>query len=189
MIKLTLTSCLIRTVAIAALIGSVGFAAPLYAQTADDTTAATAAEQAAPAGAMTMQPAPPPPGEKGDMRAHVEQRIKTLHDKLKITQNQESNWSKVADTMRDNEAAMEKTMHDRHQNPESQTAIDDMQSYQKIVQAHADGMQKMVDAFKTVYDEMSDDQKKNADTVFSKFEGHEGHHHPHGKKHDITPKS
>ena len=54
------------------------------------------------------------------------------------------------------------------------SAVDDLETYQKIAQAHADGLQKLVTAFQPVYDSMSDDQKKNADQVFGQFEGHRG---------------
>ena len=108
------------------------------------------------------------------MAKHVETRIKTLHAKLGITSAQEAKWGDVAQTMRDNEAAIARLIETRHQNLQSMTAIDDLQSYAVITQEHADGMKKLVAVFQPLYADMSDEQKKKADDVFGRFEGHRG---------------
>jgi hypothetical protein len=108
------------------------------------------------------------------MAQRVENRIKTLHQKLGITPDQESAWNDVAQAMRDNEANLSSTIQAKHENAANMSAVDDLASYQKIAQAHADGLQKVVSAFQGLYDNMSDDQKKNADQVFGQFEGHRG---------------
>lgn len=108
-----------------------------------------------------------------DMKQHVEARIKDLHAKLKITPDEEAAWNDVATAMRDSENNVSDLIKDRHQNATTMTAVDDMQSYQKITQAHADGLGKVIAAFTKLYDMMPDDQKKNADKVFGSFEGHE----------------
>ena len=107
-----------------------------------------------------------------DMQKHIEQRITTLHDKLKITKDQEATWTNVAQAMRENETTIGGLIHERHEHPAAMTAVDDLESYQKIAQAHADGLKKVVSAFESLYDMMSEAQKKNADMVFSHFEGH-----------------
>jgi hypothetical protein len=48
------------------------------------------------------------------------------------------------------------------------SALDDMQQYASIAQAHADGMKRLVDAFEPLYNSMSAEQKKLADTTFRK---------------------
>ncbi len=123
------------------------------------------------------------PHGPADMQAHVEERIKTLHAKLKITPDQESQWNDVAQAMRDNESQMSSLIQERHSET-NKTAIDDMDSYGQIAQAHADGIKKVEAAFKPLYDSMSDAQKKNADNVFGEFEGKgpAGHHHHHVTK-------
>ncbi len=116
-----------------------------------------------------------------DMKKHVEMRIKSLHDKLMITKDQEAAWNDVANAMRDNESKTAALVSERQQNAGTMNAVDDMQSYQKIAQAHADGFAKVIAPFQTLYNSMSDAQKKNADKVFGSFEGHGGgktmHHH------------
>jgi hypothetical protein len=171
MIKIT--TPVIRTFALAALVGSFAFAFPAHAQTSD--MSEPSAEQAAPPAATHMK--------KHDGMMNVETRIKTLHDKLMINAAEENDWNAFAQTMRDNETSIHQLIEERHQNADSLTAVDDLQSYQKIAQAHADGMQKLTESFKAVYNDMSDDQKKNADTVFSTFEGHGHGGKMHGKKH------
>jgi periplasmic protein CpxP/Spy len=98
----------------------------------------------------------------------VEQRITQLHAQLKITPDQESKWNAVAQAMRDNAANMDKLIAEKHQKgPQNMTAVDDLQTYQQFAQAHVDGLKNLTSAFKSLYNAMSDDQKKNADQVFA----------------------
>jgi len=163
-----LKSYLMRTAALAILVGSL--AAPVHAQDASDTAASPASGQESTT--MTAKTQGDFTKSKGMM--NVETRIKTLHDKLKITADQDAEWQAVAQTMRENEAEISQLIEARHQDPQSMTAVDDLQSYQKIAQAHADGLKKMSSSFEALYNDMSDDQKKNADQVFGSFEGHHG---------------
>ncbi|MDR3449429.1 MAG: Spy/CpxP family protein refolding chaperone [Alphaproteobacteria bacterium] len=175
MIKLA--SPLSRTATLAAiLVGSLAVSA-CSSDYDQNTNTAPQAAMAAPAQSQ------PPMHHQWHGMKEVESRIQTLHDKLQITPEQEASWSNVADTMRDNEGALDQLIQERHANPQAMTAIDDLQSYQRITQARADGMQKMVVAFSSLYDQMSDAQKKNADEVFGRFEGHRGGHHHGAKKH------
>lgn len=109
------------------------------------------------------------------MQQHVESRIKTLHEKLKITSAQEEKWGVVAQTMRDNEKTISQLISERHQNPEKMSAVDDLKSYEKIAQAHVDGLKQLTPVFEGLYNDMSVEQKSNADQAFSNFEGHRGH--------------
>jgi len=167
-----INSPILCTLALAAFASSLAFAVPVMAAPADDSDNSQAAADQDNASSQKQ-----PVHKHG--RAEVEARIQTLHDKLKITSAQESDWGKVAETMRSNEANIHQLIQERHQNPDNMTAIDDLQSYQKIAQAHADGLQKMTDVFQTLYNDMSDAQKKNADVVFGKFEGHRGNEKKH----------
>jgi periplasmic protein CpxP/Spy len=152
-----ITLPLARSVAIAALISASLVAAPL---------AAFAAEPA-PAGAATAtKPISASPGDQ----KNVEQRITQLHAELKIAPEQESKWNSVAQAMRDNAANMEKLVAEkRQQGPQNMTAVDDLKTYQEFAQAHVDGLKNLTSAFSSLYDSMSDQQKKNADEVFAKF--------------------
>ena len=96
----------------------------------------------------------------------VDARIASLHKRLKITAAQEPQWQQVAQVMRDNAAQTEKLVKDRDAKLKTMTAVDNLQTYSDIAQAHADGLKKLVPVFDTLYDSMSDAQKKVADSVF-----------------------
>lgn len=106
----------------------------------------------------------------------VEGRIKFLHDSLKITSAQEEEWGTVAKTIRENEASMSQLVEARHQNAGYKTAIDDLQSYADITQAHADGVKNLLVVFESLYTDLSAEQKKAADNVFGSFQKHHEHH-------------
>ncbi len=100
----------------------------------------------------------------------VEARIKALHEQLHITDAQEAQWNAVAQVMRDNAKAIEDLIKQRDQNIKTMNAMDDLRSYQALAEAHAEGLKKLVTVFGGLYDSMSDDQKKTADTVFRRSE-------------------
>jgi protein CpxP len=165
---------LARTAAFAALLGATFLASPVTPVRAEALNgAAVQLAQAAPA---ERQAANPVASERADT---VEQRITTLHSELKITPDQESKWNGVAQAMRDNAANMEKLVAEkRRQAPQNMTAVDDLQTYQQFAQAHVDGLKNLTSAFKSLYDAMSDPQKKTADQVFANF--HKTNEQGHG---------
>ena len=100
----------------------------------------------------------------------VEQRITTLKASLKITTDQDAKWNGVATAMRDNAAAMDKLVQTKRAiPPASMTAVDDLVTFQDFTQARMDGLKHLTVAFKSLYDSMPADQKKNADQVFMTF--------------------
>ncbi len=147
----------------AMILGAVSFAIPAQA----DMQLAQAG-QAPPPGATPAPPNAPPPVPAD----RVEARIKSLHDQLKITPAQESQWAAVAQAMRDSAKQMQTLVQQRMKNANTMTAVDDLHSYQAIAQAHLDGLNKLVPVFETLYASMSDAQKKNADSVFKRRPRH-----------------
>jgi periplasmic protein CpxP/Spy len=101
----------------------------------------------------------------------VEKHIKELYVTLKITPAEESQWKKVTETMRENAKDLDRAIDKRAANAASATAIDDLNAYAEIAQAHANGVKKLASAFSGLYSVMSVDQKKAADDAFS----HRGH--------------
>jgi hypothetical protein len=100
----------------------------------------------------------------------VEQRIETLKAALKITPDQDKKWQGVAQAMRDNASRMEKLVATKRAiPPEKTTAVDDLKTYQEFTEARLDGLKHLTSAFKSLYDTMTPEQKKNADTVFEKY--------------------
>lgn len=98
----------------------------------------------------------------------VEDRIKDMHARLKITKSQEDQWTKVAHVMRDNAKTMDALTQARSEKAKTKTltAIDDLKSYGEITGAHEDGIKKFTPVFTTLYGSMSDAQKKDADALF-----------------------
>jgi hypothetical protein len=114
--------------------------------------------------------------------ARVEERIADLHTKLKITSAQEPQWKTFADVMRANGQNMGRLYRQRMQAEATQSALDNMKQYALLAQAHADDMKQLVDAFGPLYDSMSPEQKKLADTTFRQRE-HDRDAHRGAKSH------
>lgn len=96
----------------------------------------------------------------------VETRIKKLHGDLHITAAQEPQWTPVAQMMRDNAKAMVDLRERRGVDAKTVGAVDELKSYATMIDAHADGVHKFIPVFQSLYDVMSDSQKKTADDVF-----------------------
>jgi hypothetical protein len=110
------------------------------------------------------------PMSAGMNRETVEQRISSLHQALKITPDEETNWSAVAQTMRWNEAAMQKLIAARKaEAPHDSTALDDLKTYETFNRAHLEGLKDLIASFGTLYNAMPDAQKAVADHVFQRF--------------------
>ena len=111
--------------------------------------------------------------EKRDRDAQedrVEVRIKELHRQLKITPAQEPQWNAFAQVMLENAREVDAVLNERSRNLHAMNAVEDLRSYEKLTDAHADGLKKLVPAFEALYETMSEDQKKTADAVFAKHE-------------------
>jgi LTXXQ motif family protein len=150
---------------VAVALATASFVNPTRAATSETSTA-----QAAPAQPMQARP-------KSDA---VESRITELKQRLQITPAQMPQWNAVAQVMRDNAQTIRKLVAERSQNQKSITAIDDLRSYETLTEAHAKGMKKLLPTFQALYNSMSDQQKKNADLVFARFE------RPGGPKHHVS---
>ena len=145
----------VRSVAIAALLGTTMLATPLVAASAQNAPVKTAS-------------APDATQTKGET---VEQRITALHTAMKITPDEETQWNGVARAMRENAAAMDKLLAaTRTTPPQSMSAVDDLKTYEKFAQAHVDGLKNLTSAFTSLYGTMPDAQKKVADKVFDTSE-------------------
>jgi hypothetical protein len=130
------------------ILGGLAFAAPVMA-----------ADQPAPPTAAKMH-------KMAKMADPVEARIASLHDRLNITADQEGAWSQLAGTMRDNAKSHEDLVKAKQANEATMTAVEDLAAYAEIAQNHADGVKKLAQAFQTLYDGLSADQKKTADEEF-----------------------
>jgi periplasmic protein CpxP/Spy len=151
---------MIRTVFAAALLGSVALA-PAFAQTSAPSSPATPPPISPPASAK-QKPQQSAKQETAGVEAHIAQ----LRKKLKITEQQKLQWEAFAQVMRDNATQFAVVTKSRQEKMKSLNAVDDLRSYQEIAQTHATGLKRLTDTFQALYDTMSPEQKKNADTVF-----------------------
>jgi len=132
--------------------------------------AALAQPTQSPAPAAPPAAAPPPmtpepvPGKS--MAERVENRIKQLHAQLQITPAEQSPWDQFAEVMRDNARDMDRAFVQRAEQYPTMNAVQNMQSYETIAEAHARHLQKLVPAFDNLYNAMPEQQKKLADQVF-----------------------
>lgn len=163
-----------RAFATATLLTTLGLVGPAHAASTHPGQGASVAPGTTVLADATT-PAPPKNPSKetvssGSQEDRVETRIKELHGKLKITAAQESQWNAFAEVMRDNAETVDAVLKERSENLHAMNAVEDLRSYERLADAHADGLKKLVPAFEALYNTMSDDQKKNADAEFGKHE-------------------
>jgi hypothetical protein len=135
---------MVRSIATATLVATIAFAGPAFAASSGTRHVTAQSRRAA--------------------ADDVETRIKTLHTELHITPAQEPAWNNVAQVMRGNANRM-KDLRAKTQQQSTATAVEQLNSYAEVVDAHSDGVHKFIPAFQTLYDSMSDAQKKTADSV------------------------
>jgi hypothetical protein len=97
----------------------------------------------------------------------VEEHINKLRQELKITADEEADWDNVAKTMRENAKDLDRVIDKREAGLGTATAVEDLNSYADVAQAHAAAVKRLADTFSSLYAEMSDTQKKTADHIFS----------------------
>ena len=141
-----------------------------YAKSPVPASASASASASTKASVAESNADPMRPNSKRD--AINAKHIKDLHDKLKITAAEETLWSTVAQTMRDNVTEIDKAVDKRESLIGTASAIDDLNAYANVAQAHADSVKKLALVFAPLYAAMSDAQKKLADEVFLQ----RGHH-------------
>jgi hypothetical protein len=128
--------------------------------------------QAAPATPGAASPAPQASGQPTQSDgpvAHVEIRIGELHDQFHITPAQEPQFKAYADAMRSNAQAMQALFQERAQSPDT-TAISELRWYARLTTAHGEALTKLLPVFDTLYQSLSDQQKKAADKVFAQLQ-------------------
>src|SRR5271156_2588794 len=119
---------------------------------------------APPAAASSPLAGHPVAGKNAEER--VEHRINELHAQLRITPAERPQWDQFAEVMRENARDLDQAFVQRAEQFQSMNALQNMQSYEQIAEAHAQHLQKLVPAFENLYNTMPDQQKRLADQVF-----------------------
>ena len=112
---------------------------------------------------------------------HIEGRIAYMKAELKITDAQAPQFDRVAQAMRDNAQAMDRsTQQWRANRDQPKNAVERLEARQQFAALRAQSDQRFLDAFKPLYASLSDDQKKAADEMLTRH-GHEHRGHEHGR--------
>jgi protein CpxP len=111
-------------------------------------------------------PSPGSPPADADAQVRVEGRIGQLHSQLHITSPEDAQWKAFAEIMRSNAREMDQAAAQRAEQLPTMSALQDMQSYEQLAEAHVQHLQKLIPAFENLYNAMSPDQKQIADRVF-----------------------
>lgn len=135
---------------------------------------------AAPAFAQAAAPAPatPAPATQPAHEHHrsaeqfVAGRIAFLKAELKITPQQEAQWNKVAEAMRVNAKAIDAARAQKAEGP--QTAVQALEGRNRFADTMAKNTERMLTAFRPLYQNLSPDQQKMADEILAE---HSHHHH------------
>jgi periplasmic protein CpxP/Spy len=128
----------------AAVVALLTLSAAVLAQPAQ--SPAPAAPPAAASSPMTSHPVP---GK--NMEERVENRIKQLHAQLHITPAEQPQWDQFAQVMRGNARDMDQAFMQRAQQYPTMNAMQNMQSYEQMAEAHVQHLQKLVPAFDNLY--------------------------------------
>ena len=103
---------------------------------------------------------------KAQSADQTEARIAALHRELHITADQDEQWKDFAQVMRANAQKMRASITERSSMLKHMSAVEDLHSYERVADEHADGLKRLVPAFEALYVKMSPAQQKNADHVF-----------------------
>jgi hypothetical protein len=92
-------------------------------------------------------------------------RIRNLHDRLRITAEQEQLWDQVGETIRNNTQNLAPLLRERRRAALSGSAPEVLHAYEALIEAQLDSQRKMVTVFEPLYATLSEDQKKVADAI------------------------
>jgi|SRR5271169_4583284 len=107
------------------------------------------------------------PGAAREHVEHIDGRVAYLKAELKITPAQEAEWSAVEKVMRENAAERTKLRQQFDADKDKPaTALDRLARREAVAEARAKSITAFATAFKSLYDHLSDDQRKAADTLF-----------------------
>ncbi len=156
----------LASAAVAALLAlpAAAFAQSAAPRTSEPTTAPSATTTAP--SAETTAPSATQTAPSASIEQRVEAHIKQLRAQLRITAAEQPQWEQFAQVMRQNARDMDQAFMQRAQQYPSMNAVQNMQSYEQIADAHAQHLQKLVPAFENLYNAMPEQQKRVADQVF-----------------------
>jgi hypothetical protein len=123
--------------------------------------------------AFSAGPPPPPAGEQGGQKGgprggmmdpqRIEERVAALKADLKITEAQTPAWNNFADAMRANAKAMQSAAVDmRPAEGAAPDALKRMEAMDAMAKVHAQGAERLLNAFRPLYAQMNEEQRQVA---------------------------
>ena len=97
---------------------------------------------------------------------YTEAQIKRLQGALKITDAQKELWDNLTLVMRENAKEMDALTKEKTEKISAMNALEQMKFRYQISEAHLNQLKKFIPPFEALYGSMSDEQKKNTDTIF-----------------------
>jgi periplasmic protein CpxP/Spy len=131
----------------------------IYLAFAEVTLAPTMAQGSNTGRATDGQTVPPPAVDQ------TAARIKYLHDRFRVTTEQEPLWDPVAQAIRESAEDLTPLLKERLRAATNGSAPDLLRSYEALGDAQLDNLKKIIAAFDPLYAGLSDSQKKIADAV------------------------
>jgi protein CpxP len=104
---------------------------------------------------------------KAQSADQTESRITGLRKELRVTADQDAQWKDFAQVMSANAQKMRASIAERSSALKHMSAVEDLHSYERVADEHAEGLKRLVPAFEALYAKMSPAQQKNADHVFA----------------------
>lgn len=118
----------------------------------------------------------------GDMDARLAAHLAYAETKLKLTDGQKAGFKRLSDTVRETSAPMRKLCEDRFDQAQAQTMPERMARMQKVAEARAESLRKLVPVMSEFYAGLSLEQQKVADDLMPGMGGGKGgfgHGHGH----------
>ena len=131
--------------------------------------------------AQAASPGAPPPGPAQarpqrpprEFRSHIDGRIAFMKAELKITPAQEAAFEKVAQVMRQNDQERRQRFQEmRGQRDQPRSAVQRMEVRARFAAIQAQHTDRLLAAFRPLYDSLSPEQKKAADDLMTPHMGH-----------------
>lgn len=92
-------------------------------------------------------------------------RVRHLHDRLRITAEQEELWGKVGEAIRDSARNLAPLLKERLRASAGGSAPELLHAYEALGEAQLDSQRKIMSVFEPLYASLSDIQKKIADAI------------------------
>jgi periplasmic protein CpxP/Spy len=95
----------------------------------------------------------------------INARIKYLHDRLRITAEQETLWAKVADAIGENMRDVAPLLRERFRSSTSGSALDLLRAHEMLDKVQLDSIERFTTVFDPLYAGLSPGQQKIADAL------------------------